>query len=446
MAKSSTNVNDKGKPPKEEMEFGGTFGALFIMLCSHVILFYVCISLKLYNGELFAPWNNIDKHVMFISEKMWPTSETWMVYLSFVAIETLFAWLLPGFKVEGLPVPSLNGQKLLYNCNGYIGWWLSQILLIALHYMGIFPIDWISQNLGKLVTTVVIFADVVAVVVYVMSLILGLSIRMSGSHIYDFFMGASLNPRIGSLDIKMWAETRVSWITLFFLTLSAAIEQYHQIGYVTGPMAFMVVSHWLYTNGCAKGEEMIPISWDFFHEKWGWMLCYWNLAGVPMMYCWNSYYILHNPQNVSTGRSVLLFVLLFIQYYIWDTANSQKCAFRMQLRGIYRDRPWYIFPKLPWKVLNNPVTIKTEAGSPLLVDGWYKYARKLHYTMDIFLAFLWGIACGMQNFLPYCYFVFMTVFLVHRWKRDDKRCAVKYGKDWEKYKKKVPYVFIPYVI
>ena len=29
---------------------------------------------------------------------------------------------------------------------------------------------------------------------------------MSGNHVYDFFMGAWLNPRIGNFDLKFFAE------------------------------------------------------------------------------------------------------------------------------------------------------------------------------------------------------------------------------------------------
>ena len=439
---------DTKKADKEvhnESEFGGTFGAVTIILFSHFILYYLFISLHVYDGSLFLPWMRVEEHIQFICDKMAPNLETFAVYLTFMAMQTIFAWFLPGFKVEGLPVPSLNGEKLVYNCNGYSSWWLTQITMALLHYNGIFRIQWIAQNMGPLITIMIIFSDVVAVLVYCISLATGCTLRMSGNHLYDFFMGAVLNPRVGSLDIKMWAEVRVSWITLYLMTLSAAVNQYQQLGYLTSSMTFMLVSHWLYTNACCKGEEMIPSSWDIFYEKWGWMLCFWNLAGVPIMYCWNSFYILRHQCEMSTFVANVVFLLLVVQYYIWDTANSQKCSLRMIQRGTYKERPWYIFPKLPWKVLENPKTIKTESGSALLVDGWYQYARKMHYTMDVLLGLMWGVVCGTKHFLPYWYFVFFTIMIVDRWRRDDKRCSAKYGGDWEKYKKEVPYVFIPYV-
>ena len=66
---------------------------------------------------------------------------------------------------------------------------------------------------------------------------------------------------------------------------------------------------------------MIPTTWDIFHENWGWMLCFWNLAGVPMVYSWQSVFILRsNPQH-SALHITACFALLLISYYVWDTAN-----------------------------------------------------------------------------------------------------------------------------
>jgi hypothetical protein len=45
-------------------------------------------------------------------------------------------------------------------------------------------------------------------------------------------------------------------------------------------MAFMVLATGLYINACAKGEECIPQTIDMFYEKDGFMLTFWNFAGV----------------------------------------------------------------------------------------------------------------------------------------------------------------------
>jgi delta24(24(1))-sterol reductase len=89
---------------------------------------------------------------------------------------------------------------------------------------------------------------------------------MTGNHVYDFFMGATLNPRWGSLDIKMLWETRVAWTLLFGLTCSAAAHQYEQIGYITPQMFFLILAHGIYANAVHKGEECIPTTW--FEFEW----------------------------------------------------------------------------------------------------------------------------------------------------------------------------------
>ncbi len=236
---------------------------------------------------------------------------------------------------------------------------------------------------------------------------------------------------------------RVSWFLLFLLSLSAAAEYVKRYGHLSGPLAFMVVAHFLYANACAKGEECIPTSWDMFHEKWGWMLVFWNLTGVPWVYTFNSYYLLVNPSvSHSPAYVAALFVVLLGAYYVWDTSQSQKNRFRMQESGTYVERR--TFPQLPWGTLRNPRHLVTANGGTLLVDGWWQYARKIHYTADLVMAALWGLACGFGSALPYLYPVFFLLMIVHRGRRDEKRCSAKYGADWIRYKQVVPRKYVPF--
>ena len=222
---------------------------------------------------------------------------------------------------------------------------------------------------------------------------------MSGNVVYDFFMGAALNPRLGRLDLKMWAEIRVAWILLFLLTLSAAAHQHAVYGTVSTPMLFMVLAHFLYANACHKGEECIPTTWDIVYEKWGWMLVFWNLAGVPFVYSFNSMYLAARPPfEHSLPYTFFCFALLLSAYYVWDTSQSQRNRFRMQLRGTFVRRR--AFPQLPWGTLENPRFLETRCGSRLLVDGWWRYARKIHYTADVAMALSWGLICGFATSCP----------------------------------------------
>lgn len=194
-----------------------------------------------------------------------------------------------------------------------------------------------------------------------------------------------------------------------------------------------------------KGEECIPSTWDIFHEKWGWMLVFWNLAGVPFLYTFNSWYLASRPPvEHSLGYTILCFTLLLGGYYVWDTAQSQRNRFRMMERGT--SIPRRAVPQLPWGTLHNPRYLETRSGSKLLIDGWWRYARKIHYTADVAMALSWGLICGFDHALPYLYVSFFVVMIAHRAHRDVQRCRRKYGEDWDRYTREVPWLFVPYVV
>lgn len=52
---------------------------------------------------------------------------------------------------------------------------------------------------------------------------------------------------------------------------------------------------------------------------------------------------------------------------------------------------------------------------------------------------------AQYNLLPLFYPVFLTILLVHRAKRDEEKCLVKYGEGYAKYMRLVRYKILPYV-
>ncbi|CAF3514257.1 unnamed protein product [Didymodactylos carnosus] len=386
-----------GEPGKE---FGGTPGNIGLMIFSHVLPFYFCLSLKYSSGGIYWPSSFADFFIDF-KNCCTPTITAFLVYIGFFLIQLFFAAFLPGLKVKGLPVPTENNFQYSYNCNALYSWYLSLILAAVVHITGIFPLTYLANNFGSILCCSVIFSDILSVIIHFYALKTNQTCRMSNEFIYDFFMGVWLNPSIWianrRVDLKMFAEVRLSWLLLFFLIMSAAVKQYELYGYISLPMIFLLTAQFLYVNAIMKGEECIVTTWDIFYEKWGWI------------------------------------------------AQSQKNRFRAKQRGIYVARN--TFPQLPYGTLDNPKYLKTQAGDSLLIDGWWKYARKIHYTADICMAFCWAVSCYQTpGILPYFYPVFFTSMILHRYQRDMERCQQKYGNDWKIYCKKVPYAFIPGLI
>ena len=232
------------------------------------------------------------------------------------------------------------------------------------------PLPWVGIGVLLLVG--------VAVLAYLSALWRGAQHRMTGSAVYDFFMGAELNPRMfGVLDFKMFFEVRLPWFILLLLTAGAGARQWERYGYVSGEVMFLVMAHYLYANACAKGEHLIVTTWDMYYEKWGFMLIFWNLAGVPLTYCHCTIYLAnHHPSTYRWNRGILAlwFAAYLFAYWVWDTGNSQKNMFRAQERGVALNRK--TFPQLPWGTLENPSYIQTAHGNRLLIDGWWRYSRK----------------------------------------------------------------------
>ncbi len=206
------------------------------------------------------------------------------MYGSLIAFQLFLAFIIPGYKQEGLPVPSLGYKTLMYNCNALWCWYTTIITVSVLHYTGLFNLADIVDNFGHLLTVAMIVGFVVSFAAYFITIALGMQLRMSGNFIYDVWMGAILNPRLGSIDLKMWLEVRIPWVLMWLMAVSGACKQYQQYGYATPVsssyllkgnsftaniknMCFMVLATGLYINACAKGEELIPQTWDMYFEK-----------------------------------------------------------------------------------------------------------------------------------------------------------------------------------
>lgn len=442
-------MNRKEKIPPFNYEFGGPLGTFSIILFSHLLVYYLWISLTFYQGSLIYPDSIANTPIFFkhmwshIMEGALPTWYATTHYLMFILFLWILASTLPGVSVKGLPVPSENGKRHVYLCNAIASWYTVLLCTFLIHYFEWFDFADLKNHLGNFLTVTVIFADVASLLLYLIERLRKKAIRMSGNFIYDFFMGASLNPKIGRVDIKLFLDIRPSWVLLFILGLSAALRQYQEHGHITLPMATILLAQGLYANACMKGEECVPTTWDIFYEKCGWMFIFWNLVGVPFFYAFQPYYILINNPTYPTLYSIFLIVALLLCYYVWDTANSQKNRFRMQNNGTYLKR--FTFPQLPWGTLEKPRYLATKSGSLLLTDGWYRYARKIHYTADVAMATIWGLSCGFSGVLPYLYPTFFLLMIIHRYFRDQRRCMEKYGDDWKKYCEIVPYTFIPYI-
>lgn len=361
-------------------EFGGSWGVSAIMIGFPLLMYYMWIGATYNDGKPPAPESGekfsdfVKRMASLAYEGAFPSPKAWAMYWIFFVVEGAFYLLLPGVYTKGKPLPHEGGRQLDYYCSGQWSWWTTIVLACALHGTGLFKLYDIMDEFGPLMSVAMISGTLVSIVAYVSAIFRGAQHRMSGYPIYDFFMGAELNPRMfGLLDFKMFFEVRLPWYILFLITLGATARQYEQFGFVSGEVGFLLMAHFLYANAASKGEELIVSTWDMYHEKWGFMLIFWNMAGVPLSYCHCTIFLSnHAPSVYHWNRYFLtaLYVVYLFMYWIWDTTNSQKNRFRAQESG--HDFTRKTFPQLPWQAVKNPKTITSEHGHVILADGWCK--------------------------------------------------------------------------
>ena len=134
-----------------------------------------------------------------------------------------------------------------------------------------------------------------------------------------------------------------------------------------------------------------------YFEKLGFLLTFWNLAGVPFTYCHCALYLAnHDPATYRWNRPALAafaFVYLFF-YWMWDSANGQKNAVRLNDKDQIVKRN--TFPQVPWQAVKDPKFIETDAGDRIMVDGWFKIVRKPNYVPDMWFSFAWGAVTGFR--------------------------------------------------
>jgi delta14-sterol reductase len=170
---------------------------------------------------------------------------------------------------------------------------------------------------------------------------------------------------------------------------------------------------------------------DITTDGFGFMLVFGDMAWVPFTYSLQARYLVDHDPNLGIYALMGIVCTNFVGYSIFRGANSQKDAFRRNPDG---------------EDVKHLQFLQTKRGTKLLTSGFWGMARKINYTGDWIMGLSWCMVCGFQSVVPYFYAIYFCILLLHRSARDNEMCRVKYGKDWDEYKKIVPYRFIPGII
>ncbi len=406
--------------------YGFGFSWLVLMIALPPLVYYLWICVTYYQGELIFPSDTVAwrRFWSYVEPPTWQAAGLYAAW--FLGQAALQVWA-PGSTVQGMKLP--DGSRLDYRMNGIFSFLFTLAVVFGLVTMGWLDATVLYDQLGPLLSLVNIFTFVFAGFLYFWGLNGEEWERPTGRPFYDYFMGTALNPRIGSLDLKLFCEARPGMIFWLLMNLSMAAKQHELHGTVTVPMLLVVGFQSFYLIDYFIHEEAVLTTWDIKHEKFGWMLCWGDLVWLPFTYTLQAQYLVHHTHDLPAWGIVAIVALNLAGYAIFRGANIQKHHFRRDPnRSVWGKPAEYI---------------KTAQGSLLLTSGWWGMARHMNYFGDLMIALSWCLPAAFGSPIPYFHIVYFTILLLHREKRDDAMCLAKYGEDWLRYRKKVPWRIVP---
>lgn len=437
----------------EANEFGGPLGAMMMPIGLPFIcyfLYFACnaqqvVSLNPLNPEFFVfKHNPLANGLCAFMSSVWDT-KVFLVYTAWVLYQWLLYLIVPGPVIEGTELKNKQKTRLGYRINALRCFIVTALTLASLVIAGFLSPTYAYDNFIYLLTASIVFAFGLSVILYVHSILTIPRSETSGdedplkalSHtgnsgnvFFDFWMGRTLNPRLGFLDLKYVCELRPGLILWAVMNFSMAAKQYELHGFVSPAMILVCIFHLYYVIDSHWSEPAILTTMDITTDGFGFMLCFGDLAWVPMNYTLQTRYLVDYDAGLSWWVCVLIVLLKIAGMYIFRASNSQKNTFR--------NNP------------NDPEVahlqyIETATGRRLMTSGWWGVSRHINYFGDLMMGLAWCLPTGFNSIIPYFYFIYFTALLVDRQKRDDHNCKMKYGKDWDRYCEIVPYKIVPWL-
>ena len=386
------------------------------------ITWYSWLCLTFFDGALVPPAAWLRTH-RFVDVLPQLTVTSVGLYLAWLALQATLYVILPGRLIEGTVLA--DGSRLIYRMNGWLAFGCTVVIVGAASWFGWIPAAVGYDEFSGLLTTATIAAFAVAGIAYAK----GEPSTHRTNALANYVMGISLNPRVHEFDLKFFCESRPGLMLWVVLNGSCVAKQYELNGFVTTPMLLVNAFQLLYVADYFVHEDAILTTWDVKHERFGWMLCWGCLVWVPFMYSIQAHYLVKHTHELSAAAIAALVVLNLTGYAIFRSANLQKHRFRQDPdRRIWGQAAEYI---------------RTGSGALLLTSGWWGMARHMNYFGDLLMGLAWCLPTGFAHPLPYFYFVYFVVLLIHRERRDDRMCLQKYGQDWEAYCRKVHWRIVP---
>lgn len=426
--------------------FRYTLSPLFLILvCPPAALFFWYTAAYL-DGSFYLLFTIIQKHGFFATlyeiwaPVFWGSKTAWTMVLSFAAIELFLMKVIPGKTFSG-PVTK-SGFVPKYRDNGFVCY-LITMALFCLFSFGVraFPASIIYQYFGEIVSIVTILGVSFSLFLYFKGRFFPScpDHSITGNFIFDYYWGSELYPRILGWDVKQFTNCRFGMMSWPIILLSFAAAQGEIYG-LSNTMLISLTLQLIYVTKFFLWERGYLRSMDIARDRAGFYICYGCIAWVPSVYTSVGLYLVHHPHRLPSATALAIFTLGTICILMNFFTDRQKDLFR-ESKGAVK-----IWGKDP---IYQEASFTTEDGqensSLLLQSGFWGISRHFHYLPEILGAFCWSVPALFSHFYPYFYVSFLTVLLLDRTNRDEKKCSEKYQEAWSKHCERVKYRLIPYI-
>lgn len=420
----------------------GPFSLIFLCPPFAILMWYTNTAL---NGSFYALWEKISEQgLLHVIYDIWRpiffgSTTAWTLLLSFAVFQLALMRILPGKIFKGPTTPT--GQVPKYKANGVLAFITTlSVFCLSTFYFHFFSATLIYDEFGSLLGALNLFSLVFCTGLYLKGRFYPSSADagLSGNVLFDFYWGTELFPRILGWDLKMFVTCRMGMMSWGLILISYAAKQNELYG-LSDAMLVSIALQLFYITKFYIWETGYLSSLDIMHDRAGFYICWGCLFWVPCIYTSPAMYLVLHPIHLGTLLASTIFILGTISISINFLADRQRQAVRGGKKTVWGKSPIIV-------TANYKTSQGEEKQSLLLASGWWGITRHFHYLPEILGAFFWSMPALFYNFSPYFYVCFLTILLVDRAYRDDKRCAKKYGQDWKAYCKLVPYKLIPYFI
>ena len=423
-----------------------TLTPLFILIaCPPAIFVFWYVNMHL-GGSFEQFWHLVAQQGLFstlfmISKPIFFGSPTaWKIITYFAAFQLLLMKYVPGKFFLGPITP--KGNVPIYRANG-VPCFLITMAAFCIGSFGLhlFSPTIIYDNFGPLLGALNLFSLCFCLLLYFKGIFAPSSSDngVTGNLLFDYYWGTELYPRICGFDVKMFTNCRFGMMSWGLILLSYASKQ-AELTSLSDSMVVAVALQLIYIGKFFLWETGYLRSLDIMHDRAGFMICWGCLVWVPCIYTSSTLYLVNHPNHLGPLVSMGIFLLGAVSILVNYFADLQ----RQQVRA--KNGDCLVWRRKPILIEANYQTQDGETKQTLLLaSGWWGLSRHFHYIPEIAGAFFWTVPALFNHFLPYFYVIFLTILLVDRAFRHDKRCGDKYGSSWGDYCAKVPYKIIPYL-